>query len=196
MYALDGKTYRIPIKTLRGDVRLPDGRTGSRLRSWERRDFIPRQDDVLQERLYCIQWSRELKLDRSRPETYFAAPTEADHERERLVESIVANGLSKWQDEGLVPDMVIEPGEETSRLARERGWTHWHHLFNARQLLLFQQYRAALKTIEDEALRTALLVAQSKSYEWNSRLCRWATSSRHENQVNTFSSQALNTLFN
>ena len=32
--------------------------------------------------------------------------------------------------------MRIEPGEKTDEPIRTRGWTHWHHLFNPRQLLL------------------------------------------------------------
>lgn len=196
VYALDGKTYRIPIKTLRGDYRLPDGTTGNRLRRWEKSGFKPRPDDIFQERLYAIQWITKATLNAGRQETYFAAPTGADLKREQRVEEIVAENLSCWQEEGWVPDMAIEPGDKTDEPIRTRGWTHWHHLFNPRQLLLFQQYRSALESIESESLRTTLLVAQSKSYEWNSRLCRWATSSRHENQVNTFSNQALNTLFN
>ena len=33
-----------------------------------------------------------------------------------------------------MPDMKIEPGEKTDEPIRTRGWTHWHHLFGARQL--------------------------------------------------------------
>ena len=39
--------------------------------------------------------------------------------------------LARWQDEGLVPDMPIEPGDKTDEPIRTRGWTHWHHLFGA-----------------------------------------------------------------
>ena len=39
-----------------------------------------------------------------------------------------------------MPDMRIEPGGppryEGLDLIRARGWTHWHHLFNPRQLLV------------------------------------------------------------
>jgi putative DNA methylase len=48
VYQLDGKTYRTPIKTLRGDYRLPDGSTANRLRRWEKTDFKPRPDDIFQ----------------------------------------------------------------------------------------------------------------------------------------------------
>ncbi|WP_099589181.1 anti-phage-associated DUF1156 domain-containing protein [Stenotrophomonas maltophilia] len=196
VYQLDGKTYRTSIKTLRGDYRREDGTSGNRLRRWEKGDFKPRPEDIFQERLYAIQWITKDTLNAGRQETFFAAPTDADYQREQRVDRIVAENLSRWQDEGLVPDMAIEPGYNTEQPIRERGWTYWHHLFNPRQLLLFYTYRKSLNIIEKASLVSALFVVQSKSYEWNSRLCRWATSSRHENQVNTFSNQALNTLFN
>ncbi|WP_242518610.1 DUF1156 domain-containing protein [Halochromatium roseum] len=134
VYALDGKTYRTSIKTLRGDYRDAEGNTANRLRRWEKHDFKPRPEDVFHERLYCIQWMTRETLASYRPETFFAAVTEEDLERERRVEAIVAEHLADWQEEGLVPDMAIEPGDETTRLHRERGWMYWHQLFAARQI--------------------------------------------------------------
>jgi adenine-specific DNA methylase len=195
VYQLDGKTYRTPIKTLRGDYRLPDGSTGNRLRRWEKSDFKPQPDDIFQERLYCIQWIKKETLTAARQETFFAAPTEADLERERQVEAIVAANLARWQDEGLVPDMAIEPGDETTRLFRERGWTHWHHLFNARQLLLqalmLKHWRAS-----DAAPLGWLNVA--KAADFSSKLCRWATAQGGGlgGPKGVFSNQALNTFYN
>lgn len=122
VYVLDGEEYRTPIKTIRGDYRLPDGTTGNKLRRWEKHDFMPRPDDIFQERLYCIQWITAETLGKSRQETFFASVTPADLERERKVEQIVRENLAAWQEAGLVPDMPIEPGEETTRLIRERGW--------------------------------------------------------------------------
>lgn len=195
VYQLDGKTYRTPIKTLRGDYRLPDGTTGNRLRRWEKSDFKPRPDDIFQERLYCIQWIKKETIDAARQETWFAAPTEADLARERQVEAIVGKNLTRWQAEGLVPDMAIEPGDETTRLFRERGWTHWHHLFNARQLLLqalmLKHWRAS-----DAAPLGWLNVA--KAADFNSRLSRWKPSQGGGlgGPVGVFSNQALNTFYN
>jgi len=186
VYQLDGKTYRTPIKTLRGDYRLPDGTTGNRLRRWEKSDFKPRPDDIFQERLYCIQWIKKETIHATRQETWFAAPTEADLERERQVEAIVVANLARWQDEGLVPDMAIEPGDETTRLFRERGWTHWHHLFNARQLLLISRYFQH-RTPED-------YVFNAKSLDWNSRIANWMN--HWEKTNNVFYNQALNTFYN
>ena len=66
----------------------------------------------------------------------FRAVTEADLERERIVEEYVGRHLAEWQEKGWVPDMCIEPGDKTDEPIRTRGWTHWHHLFNPRQLLV------------------------------------------------------------
>lgn len=186
VYTLDGKTYRTPIKTLRGDYRNADGSTGNRLRRWEKSDFKPRPDDIFQERLYAIHWITKATLNKSRQETWFAAPTDADWERERRVGAIVAENLSHWQDEGLVPDMAIEPGDKTDELIRTRGWTHWHHLFNARQLLLISRYFQH-RAPED-------YVFNAKSLDWNSRISNWMN--HWEKTNNVFYNQALNTFYN
>ncbi|MDM7457166.1 MAG: DUF1156 domain-containing protein [Tepidimonas sp.] len=195
VYELDGKTYRTPIKTLRGDYRLANGSTGNRLRRWEKSEFQPRPDDIFQERLYCIQWIKKETIDAPRQETFFAAPTEADLDRERKVEALVAENLARWQEEGLAPDMAIEPGDETTRLFRERGWTHWHHLYNARQLLL-----QALMQKHWRASNAAPLgwLNVAKAADFNSKLCRWATAQGGGlgGPKGVFSNQALNTFYN
>ena len=196
VYELDSKTHRIPIKTLRGDYRDADSNTANLLRRWEDRDFEPRPADIFQERLYCIQWITKKSLGQSRKQTFFASVTEEDLEREHLLDTIVTASLARWQEKGLVPDMLIESGDETTRLHRERGWMYWHQLFTSRQLLTFALYKKCTVRLVHPALIPAIFAIQSKAIEWNTRLCRWATSERHENQVNTFSNQALNTLFN
>ena len=45
--------------------------------------------------------------------------TEDDLARERKVEAIVRDNLARWQDEGLVPDMPIEPGDKTTQPIRD-----------------------------------------------------------------------------
>lgn len=196
VYQLDGKTYRTPIKTLRGDYRLPDGSTANRLRRWEKTDFKPRPDDIFQERLYCIQWIRrggqaEGRPPAARQETFFAAPTGADMERERRVEAIVAGNLARWQAEGLVPDMPIEPGEETTRLFRERGWTYWHHLFNARQLLSM-----ALTIQEWRTSQVANVgwINIAKMLNFYAKLCQWLPTQGEGGPKHVFYNQALNVL--
>lgn len=193
VYELDGKTWRTPIKTLRGDYRQADGSTGNRLRQWQKNDFKPLPDDIFQERLYAIQWISKETLSASRQETWFAAPTDADWEREHRVDALVSENLSRWQDEGLVPDMFIEQGDETTRLMRERGWTHWHHLYSPRQLL-------SLTILLTASLRSSfaaeMLVAFARSLDRTSKLCRWSSTPAQDLPLQVFSNQALNTLLN
>jgi putative DNA methylase len=193
VYELDGKKYINSIKTLRGDYQADRSDRLNRLRQWDLQDFQPCPEDIFQERLYCIQWITKSTLNNFRQETYFASITKEDSDRERRVESIVAENLTNWQSQGLVPDMTIESGYNTDQPIRERGWRYWHHLFNPRQLLVFSVFRRHSIASEHPCSTS---IAQTRSIEWNSRLCRWATSSRHENQVNTFSEQTLNPLFN
>ena len=188
VHAPDGITvYRTKISTLRGDY-SEKGLNKNRLRMWEKKDFVPRPDDLYQERLYCVQWMRP-KKDSSRDEYQFRSINQADLERERKVHDFVAANLSEWQDNGWIPDMVIEPGDETERLRRERGWTHWHHLFNPRQLLL-------------HGLTRSHSIAQSipwllQGCNSNSRLSRWSPNDGGGGAVKqVFDNQALNTLWN
>jgi adenine-specific DNA methylase len=67
---------------------------------------------------------------------FYAGVSEADEERERRVTARVQDRLAEWQAEGLVPDTPIEPGDKTLEAIQTRGWTHWHHLFNPRHLLI------------------------------------------------------------
>ncbi|MCP4702880.1 MAG: DUF1156 domain-containing protein [Gammaproteobacteria bacterium] len=150
VYTLDGNTHRHAIKTLRGDYKKKDRSTGNKLRHWEKSDFKPRPDDIFQERLYCIQWTcseYNPAKDKLETRTEFRGVTAADLERERQVEQIVADNLAAWQEAGLAPDMAIEPGRETTRLDRERGWTYWHHLFAPRQLLLLSKLKTHQQNI-------------------------------------------------
>jgi putative DNA methylase len=188
VHVVDGQEYRTKISVLRGDYKKPDGTTGNRLRPWEKEDFKPRPDDIFQERLYCVQWMRPKPSGRGY-EYEFRAVTTADLERERVVEEYVAAHLAEWQAQGWVPDMRIEPGGETERLYRERGWTHWHHLFNPRQLLL-----GALINRESNAY---LKFGLTQVLNCNARLSRWNNSGGGGGIVKgVFDNQALNTLFN
>ena len=186
VYTLDGKTYSTTIKTLRGDFRTPSGENSNRLRRWEKEDFKPRPDDIFHERLYAVQWIIKATLGKSRPESFFAAVTSEDEARERKVDELVTMQLAGWQDQGLVPDMRIESGHETTRLQRERGWTYWHHLFNARQLLQYALYFSH-RTPED-------CIFNAKSLDWNARIANWMN--HWEKTNNVFYNQALNTFYN
>jgi adenine-specific DNA methylase len=191
VYTLDGKTHRTPIKTLRGDYRLADGSTGNRLRRWEKGDFKPRPGDIFQEHLYAIQWITKDTLKAGRQETWFAAPTESDLERERKVEKIVAENLTRWQEEGLMPDMAIEPGDKTDEPIRTRGWTHWHHLFNSRQLLFLKTLREQCLAASEPAAMTLFF---TKVTDWCNKGCHWHTG--WEKPENLFYNQAFDTFWN
>ena len=194
VYELDGEVHRIPVATLRGDYRRSDGETGNQLRKWEKSDFKPRPDDIFQERLYCIHWMTKDSLAKGRQETFFAAVTDEDLERERNVEGLVRDCLVTWQSEGVVPDMRIEPGENTTQPIRERGWTYWHHLFSPRHLLTLALIGRACRK------DARLMISLAGALDFVSKLTRWVNSGREgggtEFTTNVFSNQALNTFFN
>ena len=109
VYELDGEIYNTPLATIRGDYCTPEGRSANRLRRWERRDVSPQPDDIFQERLYCIQWIKKGTENDFRPKLFFAAPTDADLRREQQLADLVRKNLDAWQEQGLVPDLPIEP---------------------------------------------------------------------------------------
>ena len=169
IHQVDGVAYKTKISTLRGDYQKPDGTIGNRLRLWEKLDFIPRPDDLLQERLYCIQWMRPKKKGKGE-EYEFRSVTEDDLRRDRIVQDYVAQHLADWQRRGWVPDMRIEvggpPRYQGLDLIRARGWTHWHHLFNARQLLVAGLVNQG--TSAADKFLTVALVDQAAGYSrWN-----------------------------
>lgn len=103
--------YRFKINTLRGDYNDGNGNK-NRLRLWEKSDFIPRPEDIFQERLYCVQWMRK-KLSGKGYEYQFRTVTTDDLTREQKVIEYVDSHISEWQKKGYVPDMVIERGYNT-----------------------------------------------------------------------------------
>ena len=194
VYDLDGKTYRTPIRTIRGEYRDTDGSTKNKLRLWEKSDYQPRPDDVFQERLYAIQWFSKETLHLARPETFFATVTSADEQRERRISEIVRENLVDWQARGHVPDMPIETGKENEGPIRTNGWTYWHHMFTPRNLLTMSILQEC--GIEDFPQLLPLILA--KFVDNNSKSCRWATSQSGGDggAKSTFDSQALKTIFN
>jgi putative DNA methylase len=203
IHRLGGVDYKTKVSTLRGDYRKPDGIFGNRLRLWEKHDFMPRPDlpaapgraaqagDLLQERLYCVQWMRP-KPKGNGDEYEFRSVTEDDLRRERTVQDYVATHLADWQAEGWVPDMRIEvggpPRYQGQDLVRARGWTHWHHVFNPRQLLVAGLLNKGRHGRPRFGLMNVL--------NWNSRLSVWGTQDGGGGSVkNTFLNQALNTVF-
>ena len=89
-------------------------------------------------------------LEHGRGDEYeFREVTAADLERERIVEDFIHTHLADWQARGWIPDMRIEPGDKTDEPIRTRGWTYWHHLWPARQLLTLGLMRQNLRSAEE-----------------------------------------------
>ena len=101
----------------------------------KRRFYRREQEDVFQERLYCIQWVKKTPLNKKRLYE-FREVTEDDENREKLVLNELSKNFADWQSKGYLPDMQIERGYNTDQPIRERGWRYWHHLFSPRQLLM------------------------------------------------------------
>ena len=180
----------IPIKEIRGDHKDGNGNNRNRLRLWDKADFMPRPHDIWQERLYCIQWMNgaDITADKSNPRTWFSAPTGDDLSRENEVKRIVGENLAEWQDAGYVPDMQIESGNKTDEPIRTRGWTHWHHLFGPRHLLV---NAIATKHAKQHAF---MCLGLATLYDRSARTVRWGPVT--EQAVQTFDNQAINTMLN
>ncbi len=188
VHSPDGTTvYRVSVGTIRGDYK--DGKENkNRLRLWEKSDFIPRQDDIFQERLYCVQWMKQ-KPDSTRFDYEFRTVTADDLQREQKVIDFISTNLNDWQEKGFIPDSIIEAGAKTDEPIRTRGWTHWHHLFNPRQLLV-----AAFANQHSGETGKFVL---TQILNWNSRLSIWSVHDGGGGAVkNTFMNQALNTIYN
>lgn len=183
----------VEIRTIRGDHQDETGANQNRLRGWELSDFTPRADDIYQERLYCIQWITSDTVGKTREETFFAAAMADDLERERVAIDNVRANLANWQKSGLVPNIKIEPGDKTDEPIRTRGWTYWHHMFSARQLITQSAFMQAAQTVP------ALRLDFAASLNISSKICRINTTLSQGGKVKyaeVFDNQALNPQLN
>ena len=171
------------IEALRG----PEG-----LRRWSKDDVVPRPDDVFQERLYCIRWIN------GTGERRYAAPNASDLAREAKVLALLRERFSEWQRDGFIPSKAIESGYNTDQPIRERGWTHWHHLFTPRQLLVHGVIAELSSSKTSQCFKAASMLNMGRLADWDSRLSCWLSSQGGGigGGKNTFLNQALNTLFN
>jgi putative DNA methylase len=187
-----------PISSLRKDRRNADGEMEYGLRKWDKHDFIPSESDTFQERLYCIRYVHEYFDEKGnlKSKRYYTAPTKEDVAREQKVIDLLKERFYEWQEKGYIPSSEIEEGYNTSQVIRERGWKYWHQLFNPRQLLVHGLF---MKTIDEMAEnveeRITGLLGIHKFCNWNSKLSRWNPGSGVEKVVDTYSNQALNTVF-
>jgi len=183
-----------PISVVRGDR---EGGYG--LRMWENDDVVPRPEDVFQERLYCIRWMETYRDDEGKEQTerHYTAPTKKDLEREAKVLELLRERFVEWQEKGYIPSRKIESGYNTDQPIRERGWTHWHHLFNPRQLLVNGLFSETISSSKREKhAKVLLMLGVGKCADWNSKLCKWTPAPGSEKTEQTFVNQALNTLSN
>ena len=101
----------------------------------------------------------------------------------------------EWQRKGYIPSAEIYSGYNTDQVIREKGWKYWHQLFNHRQLMqigLLIKYIYEFANTNREIIIGILGINniinnQSKLTIWNVQ---------RDGTVQTFSNQALNTLFN
>jgi len=187
-----------PMTMIRGDRKSENKSTAYGLRMWENDDLIPRPDDVLQERLYCIRWVETYIDGKGKVKTkrYYRAPDTKDMEREIRVLELLKERFVDWQDKGYIPSRKIEEGAETTRLSRERGWTYWHQIFNPRQLLtlgLFVEISGDQTKESIEHIENLLEVGRLADLKGvGARLLLWNTHSSKEMHANVFLNQALN----
>ncbi|MEC2157658.1 anti-phage-associated DUF1156 domain-containing protein [Virgibacillus halodenitrificans] len=188
-----------PIPVLRGDRKNDNGNTIYGLRKWGKNEFIPGIDDVFQERLYCVRYVKEYtdskgNLKRSR---YYVSPNTQDLEREEKVVKVLSDRFVDWQDKGYIPSAIIESGEKTDEPIRTRGWQYWHQLYNPRQLLIHGLFlKFADEYAKNEKERAVGLLGINKLANWNAKTCQWLSDGSNEKGAQTFSNQALNTLYN
>lgn len=179
-----------PITSIRGDRKGENGKTIYGLRQWESDEFIPREGDVFQERLYCIRYVSESGR-------YYIAPTEEDLKREEKVVNLLSERFSEWQELGYIPSTTIEDGVETTRLKRERGWAYWHQLFNPRQLLINGLFsKTASEMASGQKEKAMGLLGVNKFANFNSKLSMWVNGAGVEKVVHVFTNQSLNPYYN
>lgn len=167
-------------------LRGPEG-----LRRWTNEDIQPRQDDVYQERLYCIRWINK------KGERRYAAPNQEDIKRENKVVELLQERFIDWQQKGFIPSKRIPGGDKTEEPIRTRGWSHWHHLFTPRQLLTHGLFAETASSIAiSEVAKATCLLELARLANMDSKLCVWHVSPANENGEQTFLNQALNPLSN
>lgn len=198
-----------PIAVLRHDNTTAEGKAVYGLRLWEANEFVPRIDDVLQERLYAIKylqknnrktWEQFLKkpapaTDSTYGTVHYSTPTIQDLLREEKVIELLIDRFENWQVKGYLPSAMIQAGDKTDEPIRTRGWQYWHQLFNPRQLLQNGLLAEKLDLISSDSNTKVLgVIGLNRIADYHSKLCRWNT--RRDHIAQTFYNQALNTLEN
>ena len=186
---IDGETHA--MDAIRGDQRI-DGKTQYGLRMWENEDLVPRPDDTFQERLYCIRYVDE------HGNRHYVEPTAEDLQREQRVLELMLERFAEWQEKGYIPSTAIpDGGDKTEEPKRTRGWTHWHHLFNPRNLLTLgfslrvtQEYPANPDAISLNLWWAKIAERHARLMGWDPTRPGGVGSASH-----VFTNQALNTVY-
>ena len=135
-------------------------------------------------------------LARSLPGALYRPVDDADLEREARALALLRERFPEWQAMGCIPSREITPGDETARLMRERGWTHWHHLFTPRQLLVMGLWQFTVhRSTPNLTERVAMMLSLGKALNYASRLSMWHPQAANEKVDRVFANQALNTYY-
>jgi putative DNA methylase len=169
--------------------------------AWGATNIRPPATSPYRERLYAIRWETETG------KTLVLAPDQTDLDYQNRLELFIQDKLADWQQAGWLPKQVIQDGLETTRLGRQRGWTHWHHCFSPYQLLVLGLYNQTIQTIRTNprvkglGLQTDLYVLEqacigllSGVVNYSAKLCVWNKGDC--SNTNIFSNQALNPQYN
>ncbi len=157
----------------------------SGLRFWENDDLVPRPDDVFQERLYCIRWVEPIGAatpkasrwkDPSLPRADCRRPPMRGTRVLELLRPAVppVAGKRLYRAGGLSRAKMTEP-------IRTRGWTHWHHLFTPRQLLLHGLISCEIGRVAESSGHVAGIFALAKCCNFNAKLSQY----RHQAKRST-----------
>ncbi|MGZ8907762.1 MAG: anti-phage-associated DUF1156 domain-containing protein, partial [Methylobacter sp.] len=194
-----GETFS--ISEIRGDKKA-NGEAVYGLRLWENEDLVPRPGDAFQERLYCVRWLETYWTTNAKGEPiqktrqHYCCVTPQDLGREQRAIDLLKERFNDWQKNGYIPSRKIERGgDKTEEPIRTRGWSHWHHLYTPRQLLLAGLLQE-LSMHDDQYKTVASYLGIAKIADWNSRLCAWMPHAGNLKGNQTFVNQALNTLYN
>lgn len=135
-------------------------------------------------------------LAKALPKSVYRAVDAADLDREARALTLLRERFPEWQRIGHMPSRRIPSGAKTDEPIRTRGWTHWHHLFTPRQLLihglLSEAY--AVLTMPLESMVEGLS-GLGRVADWDCKLCRWGTGAARESISQNFYNQAFNTLY-
>jgi adenine-specific DNA methylase len=183
--AVPGSDISTPLETIRRNMRM-----------WEKSDFMPRADDIFQERLYCIRWVETYtgKNGKEKSRRYYRSPTVEDFQRENKVKQLLAENFSTWQENGYLSSRKIEPGKDINRPTNSRGYTYWHHLFTARQLLITGLFAKSMSEANlSHSQSVGVLLGIGRLTDWNSRISRWNSNAANEKGEQTFYKPSLAT---